>query len=783
MVCSPRVKKSCLKKILRCFMVKCEFNLGFQGILFNRRSSEVSTRKNSKRTKLKIFLALLAAVIITVVVLVWHFYALSYILTVTDGTRAIAKVDVKTKQMTILSSRSEPLIIVDLDFGGKVSESLSNLHECTSEKNPNSLCLTWDQLNASVVVSAQQFGYQKNSSDIHCVKVAWYTNVLHLPNDCIHLVSPVKNTQTVWFGSHDYIVYNSSVTGQETCIPFIPGGYSPVNAFGKVLKNQGANVIEPVWFASVGAAVKVSNRHASRVCQNFTTANPKLCIEPMFDQTHQEKSHNDRGYYLDYMVCTADNVLTVFEEITKQFVRPKRYNESVVPSFQGMVNDGTFYEDHISENFRVAVPDNSSLVNSCEALLNQPLWNFACRISGVDVGLLIEHLGHLRHIGGTVHYRNVTQVFSKFGDFVLQNDKHREGENFLTAARSLGLDVMLPATPFVNYDAQNFGFGAQSNFFLLDISENAPMLISFMSDKQLFPAVLDLTSSGAVLWFSEEVDRLKTLKNVSFFQFYFGQSTWLPKSEYRLAKPLHNIGHFSTLYADLAARIGGCSVTDVAYDSQGLNQFVLLSPANSMRETLSAVLAAGIAGYPFVVPSFPSSLYEASKAMDSDSLIEGIFRWIEMVSFFPVMHIPWDFDVFIDIKLDTNLLVNFTKHYLKIRNSDDFFPKFQRAVQVAESNRSLPVVAPMWMSPGALEASSDKNRLLLIEDQFMIGPDMFVAPILDIGARARTIYIPPGKWKDIVDHRETESTTGKWMNEYPVDLHKIPIFVRVDLQM
>jgi alpha-glucosidase (family GH31 glycosyl hydrolase) len=33
-----------------------------------------------------------------------------------------------------------------------------------------------------------------------------------------------------------------------------------------------------------------------------------------------------------------------------------------------------------------------------------------------------------------------------------------------------------------------------------------------------------------------------------------------------------------------------------------------------------------------------------------------------------------------------------------------------------------------------------------VDDQFLLGPDILVAPVLEKGARARSIVLPPGQW-------------------------------------
>jgi len=64
----------------------------------------------------------------------------------------------------------------------------------------------------------------------------------------------------------------------------------------------------------------------------------------------------------------------------------------------------------------------------------------------------------------------------------------------------------------------------------------------------------------------------------------------------------------------------------------------------------------------------------------------------------------------------------------------------------------------------------------LVEDEYMFGPDLLVAPVLEEGARKRRVYLPQG-----ARFRDAESGTtyqgGQWI-EVDAPLSRIPLFVR-----
>ncbi len=61
------------------------------------------------------------------------------------------------------------------------------------------------------------------------------------------------------------------------------------------------------------------------------------------------------------------------------------------------------------------------------------------------------------------------------------------------------------------------------------------------------------------------------------------------------------------------------------------------------------------------------------------------------------------------------------------------------------------------------------------EDEFMLGPDLLVAPILSAGLRERSVYLPPGQWTDA--WTGVGCTGGKTIHA-DAPLNRIPVFLR-----
>lgn len=75
----------------------------------------------------------------------------------------------------------------------------------------------------------------------------------------------------------------------------------------------------------------------------------------------------------------------------------------------------------------------------------------------------------------------------------------------------------------------------------------------------------------------------------------------------------------------------------------------------------------------------------------------------------------------------------------------------------------------------------DEEQTWLIKDQFMFGPGLLVAPVVDEGARKRTVYLPTGTtWRDVWTNKVF--TGEQWITaDAPLD--QIPLYLRGDAEL
>lgn len=81
----------------------------------------------------------------------------------------------------------------------------------------------------------------------------------------------------------------------------------------------------------------------------------------------------------------------------------------------------------------------------------------------------------------------------------------------------------------------------------------------------------------------------------------------------------------------------------------------------------------------------------------------------------------------------------------------------------------MPITRPMWLHEPAAEGNPHND------DQWMLGPDLLVAPVLEEGARSREVWLPSGCWQL---HGEGEHLQGPGLVNVDAPLELLPWFVR-----
>ncbi|WP_051962567.1 TIM-barrel domain-containing protein [Mesoaciditoga lauensis] len=146
---------------------------------------------------------------------------------------------------------------------------------------------------------------------------------------------------------------------------------------------------------------------------------------------------------------------------------------------------------------------------------------------------------------------------------------------------------------------------------------------------------------------------------------------------------------------------------------------------------------------------------------------ELLIRWTEMGVFFPFFRNhsaigtrhqePWAFDQ----KTEEIIKMHIKKRY-------ELFPHLY-TLFYHSSITGLPIMRPLFMH------DQDDETLYSVNDEFMVGDSIMVAPITHSNAFWRPVYFPAGKW---IDTRDGHIYEGKRIYKVDAPLEEIPVFAK-----
>jgi len=179
----------------------------------------------------------------------------------------------------------------------------------------------------------------------------------------------------------------------------------------------------------------------------------------------------------------------------------------------------------------------------------------------------------------------------------------------------------------------------------------------------------------------------------------------------------------------------------------------------SLRQVIPTILGLALSGVPYA----GSDIGGFSGNPDPELYL----RWFQMSAFLPFFRThssvespprePWTFD-------DAVLII--LREFLKLRCR--MMPYWYTLAW--EANRTgHPLVRPLfWTDPG-------NQSLWSIDDEFLLGNNLLIAPVLESGAKERIVVFPKGDWYSFWDG---DHFRGFSETRVPVTPARIPVFVR-----
>ncbi|XP_032588389.1 myogenesis-regulating glycosidase isoform X2 [Drosophila mojavensis] len=674
-------------------------------------------KRETKDYKIKIFVIMMFFIIIF---LIGYAYVAYHHQVLTRSYFQKLKFNSKDRIFRILSHEDKEVIMGHL--GVTLDSDTAPFHCLENQRRADgSVCIEWNGI-------ARLHLNFEDKQVFRCYTLQWQAlRPGLLPTDCYEL----KRDNGLWFGG-------GITKGQEWSLSYANFDFKPY-ASGDHKVHQFGNAVKRYFINSIGVAMQVSERTPLQLGINRTEN--QFCLRAANDDFTFVNRLTPLPQ-LDYKICTTEDMRSLHMLMTQQSLW-----------------DGLTEQD----------------ISELHSLLEEPVWRIPNQeqrdhlnesvICDYSENAIAMGLGHI-----------VINEFwqENIGDFTVDRARFPTLKDTIDVLHRRGFKVVFTIQPFISTDSPNFKDAVAHKLLIYErYSERSiPALTRYKSSSSA--GVLDITNNASVPWLLEKLQRLKDEYGVKSFYLDLGTGYNLPHY-YQCRQPLDNPDMYARMLTSSLESAGLMAVSTASVVPKPPT-FLSTPPANAtwagLRETLAAVLNYGVIGYPFVLAGAIGgdfllerpltkmiSFYSLGQPPLPDA--ELFIRWLQLATFLPAMqfsHLPDEYH--------SELVTRVAQELKEVRQT--VVIALLKKYLSPSMNEGLPLVRPLWM------LDPHDPACLIVSDEFSVGEELIVAPILDAGLEEREVYLPQGVWKDGIDGSLRKGS--RWMHGYRVPKDKIAYF-------
>ncbi len=183
-----------------------------------------------------------------------------------------------------------------------------------------------------------------------------------------------------------------------------------------------------------------------------------------------------------------------------------------------------------------------------------------------------------------------------------------------------------------------------------------------------------------------------------------------------------------------------------------------------LRNQVAIGISAGLGGIPFWTTDISGYCGDIT---DHEAMAELYTRWMQFGIFNPLSRAHHEGDNAVEPWQFGERAERHSRSAIELKYR--LFPYLYSYAREAHDS-GLPLLRGLFM-----EYPHDQQALA-IDDQFLFGEELLVAPVLRKGERVRRLYLPEGEWYDFHDPRQTYF--GGETIAYRAPLSVIPLFVK-----
>ena len=344
--------------------------------------------------------------------------------------------------------------------------------------------------------------------------------------------------------------------------------------------------------------------------------------------------------------------------------------------------------------------------------------------------------------------------YHDFWDWTVNQEIYPDMQGLIRELNARGVRAMACITPHLAIEGRLFS-EASFHDYLIKKPEGGV----YLSDMGGFMAGhIDLTSAGARNWYKDVIKN--NILRLGFSGYLAGMGTFLPDDAVLAggmpAGEVHNI--WPTIWATLnrtAANEMGGKEEPVVLLRTGFTGATDCSPAiwtgrhtmtwgqqGGFKSALIAALSLGFSGIDVAHAEIGGSL----PFLGAGRSRELMLRWAEYAAFTPVMRITDGINAKSCAQFDTDYETY--EYFVKLSGLHKLLCPYMTAAAAQARAGGLPVMRAMFMQ------YPNEHLLTRTDDQYMLGDDLLVAPVMKKGAAERSVILPYGQWIHIWTGRE-----------------------------
>lgn len=356
-----------------------------------------------------------------------------------------------------------------------------------------------------------------------------------------------------------------------------------------------------------------------------------------------------------------------------------------------------------------------------------------------------------------------------YGVWEFSPRRFKDPKAMMKKLHNMGFKVMLWVCPFVSADSKTFRKLAEEGMLILDPQKTQDILWANTKNKAAIirwwngaSACVDLSNPKAQKWFKDRLDYLVNDYGVDGFKFDAGDARFYIDNFVSLNAKIPN--DHTTYFAELGL-LYPLNEYRASWKMAGLPLAQRLRDKTHRWEDIAKLIpdqmSQSVMGYAYTCPDQIGGGELQSFLRGAVIDEELIVRSAQVHALMPMMQFsvaPWRV-----------LSKENAATCLKMSKLHEEYGTYILNLAKASSTSGEPIVKPMELAfPGM--------GYEMIKDQFILGNDILIAPVIEKGIRSRKVVLPKGTWKA----EDGNTYKGGRTIEISVPLDRLPYFRKIN---